>query len=160
MESTQLLDITSDGTTAIRRTDCRAYVSTLAARKIKGFCGTIDENGAYYSEVYPGNASLSESITADYHGRFLIELIQNANDVHPNGRSDGEIEVAFDRASGEYGTLFVANRGASFSQKNVNALCDMGLSSKPPGESIGNKGLGFRSVHHITDSPLIYSQTE
>jgi hypothetical protein len=25
----------------------------------------------------------------------------------------------------------------------------MGLSSKPPGESIGNKGLGFRSVLHI-----------
>jgi Domain of unknown function (DUF3883) len=155
-----LLDITSDGTTTINKADYRLYVNTLAARKIKGFCGTIDGNGAYYSEVYPGNASLAESITADYHGRFLIELIQNANDVHPNSRSDGEIEAVFDRTLGEYGTLFIANRGGPFSQENVNALCDMGLSSKPPGESIGNKGLGFRSVHHITDRPLIYSQSE
>ena len=127
-------------------------------RKIKGFCGTIDEHGAYYSEVYRGNASLTDSITADYHGRFLIELIQNANDVHPDSRSDGEIEVMFDQREGEHGTLFIANRGTPFSQKNVDALCDMGLSSKPPGQSIGNKGLGFRSVHHITDTPLIFSQ--
>lgn len=138
----------------------REYIDTLAVRKVKGFCGTIDDEGAYYSEVYAGNASLADSITADYHGRFLIELIQNANDVHPDDRFDGEIEILFDKTSGEFGTLNIANRGAAFSKKNVNALCDMGLSSKPPGESIGNKGLGFRSVHHITDRPLIYSQLE
>jgi hypothetical protein len=144
----------------VEEQDYRSYIETLAARKIKGFCGTIDDDGTYYSEVYAGNASLSDSITSDYHGRFLIELIQNANDVHSDVRSDGEIEIVFDRASGDYGTLYIANRGAPFSQKNVNALCDMGLSSKPPGESIGNKGLGFRSVHHITDAPHIYSQAE
>ena len=112
----------------------RPFIEWVATRKIKGFCGTIDEAGDYYSEVYAGNASLSESITADYHGRFLIELIQNAYDVHPRDRSDGEIEVVLDIRAGAYGTLYVANRGAGFSTKDVNALCDMGLSSKPPGE--------------------------
>jgi hypothetical protein len=159
-QTTQSVTFTSDEVIATQKPDYRCYLATLATRKIKGFCGTIDEEGAYYSEVYPGNASLADSITADYHGRFLIELIQNANDAQPEGRSDGEIEVVFDQMSGEHGTLYIANRGAAFSQRDVNALCDMGLSSKPPGESIGNKGLGFRSVHHITDKPLIYSQAE
>jgi hypothetical protein len=129
----------------------RTVVENMALRKIKGFCGTIDEQGDYYSKVYAGNVSLTASITADYQGRFLIELIQNAYDAHPQDRSDGEIEVVLDTNASKYGTLYVANRGAGFSTKNVDALCDMGLSSKPPGESIGNKGLGFRSVHHVTD---------
>lgn len=138
--------------------DSRGFIEWLARRKIAGFTGTIDENGQYLSEIYAGSASMSDSITADYHGRFLIELIQNANDVHPDDRLDGEIEVVFDQRDGDAGTLYVANRGAPFSERNVRALCDMGLSSKPPGESIGNKGLGFRSVNHITDAPRVFSQ--
>lgn len=138
---------------------CQNYIAELARRKIRGFIGTIDENGTYLSNVYAGSASLAESITADYHGRFLIELLQNAHDVHPEERGDGRIEVLLDLGTGEFGTLYVANMGNPFSTKNVDALCDMGLSSKPPGEAIGNKGLGFRSVHHISDRPLIYSQT-
>jgi hypothetical protein len=136
----------------------QGFIHTTAKRKVKGFCGTIDEEGNYYSEVYAGNVSLAESITADYHARFIIELVQNAYDAHPPLRADGEIEVLLDQEAGDHGILYVANRGAGFSKKNVNALCDMGLSSKPPGESIGNKGLGFRSVLHITDAPLIFSQ--
>jgi hypothetical protein len=88
----------TDDLAIISQADYRAYIERLATRKIKGFCGTIDENGAYYSEVYAGNASLTDSITADYHGRFLIELIQNANDVHPHTRGDCEIEIIFDQA--------------------------------------------------------------
>lgn len=136
----------------------REFIETLAERKIKGFCGTIDDDGNYFDKVYAGSASLTESVTADYRGRFLIELVQNAYDVHPHDRVDGEIKVCLDLEEGAYGTLYVANRGAGFSKANVDALCDIGLSSKPPGESIGNKGLGFRSVLHITDAPLIFSQ--
>lgn len=138
----------------------RAYVDKVAAGKISAFIGTIDEDGEYKSRVYAGSASMGESIAADYHGRFLIELIQNANDVHPDEQTDGEIEIVFDKRGGQGGTLYIANRGAPFARKNVDALCEMGLSSKPPGESIGNKGLGFRSVHHITDVPRIYSQAQ
>jgi len=54
---------TPDDLAIISQADYRAYIERLATRKIKGFCGTIDENGAYYSEVYAGNASLTESIT-------------------------------------------------------------------------------------------------
>lgn len=139
-------------------TDSKAFIETLARRKTQGFCGTIDEEGNYLDKVYAGNVSLAQSITADYHGRFLIELIQNAYDAHPHGPGNGEVEVLLDLDAGEHGILYVANRGSPFTSKNVDALFDMGLSSKPPGESIGNKGLGFRSVLHITDKPLIFSQ--
>lgn len=138
--------------------DHREIIEEVARRKVAGFTGTIDADGEYYSQIYPGSASMGESIASDYHGRFLIELIQNANDVHPADESDGEIEVVLDLGEGPFGVLYVANRGTPFLAKNVNALCDMGLSSKPPGESIGNKGLGFRSVHHITDAPRVYSR--
>jgi len=52
---------------------------------------------------------------------------------------------------GEYGVLYVANGGQPFKLRNVEALCDVGLSDKELGHWIGNKGLGFRSVAFITD---------
>ena len=39
--------------------------------------------------------------------------------------------------------LYVANFGKPFAHDNVVALSRIGMSTKPPGESIGNKGLGF-----------------
>ncbi len=134
------------------------YIKELASRKIQAFQGTIDEHGEYLDPVYQSNRSLAESIASDYRDRFLIELIQNAYDAQPIGTPDGEIQITLDRRRGEHGTLFVANRGSPFSGKDVKALCDIGLSQKPLGEAIGNKGLGFRSVVQVTDTPRIYSQ--
>jgi hypothetical protein len=42
----------------------------------------------------------------------------------------------------------------------VDALCDIALSDKPIGQTVGNKGLGFRSVSYITDDPQIFSQSD
>ncbi|WP_397586958.1 sacsin N-terminal ATP-binding-like domain-containing protein [Sphingobium fuliginis] len=136
----------------------RAHIERIASRKIKGFCGTIDEDGVYYDPVHKQNQSLSQHIIADYHGRFLIELIQNGHDAHDRARRDGEIAVLLAGDEGDSGTLYVANRGQPFASRNVDALCEMGLSSKPPGEAVGNKGLGFRSVRHVSDIPQIYSR--
>lgn len=137
----------------------REYVKELAARKIRGFRGTIDERGEYLDDVYQSNAKLTANIASDYRDRFLIELIQNAYDAHPAGTRDGRIEIILDMRVGRNGTLFVVNKGRPFAEGNVKDLCDIGLSRKPLGESIGNKGLGFRSVVQITDTPSIYSQS-
>jgi hypothetical protein len=136
----------------------RAHVERIATRKITGFLGTIDEDGEYYDPVHKQNQSLSQHIIADYHGRFLIELIQNSHDAHDRSRKDGEIAMLLASDEGTSGSLYVANRGQPFGPKNVDALCEMGLSSKPPGEAVGNKGLGFRSVRHVTDEPQIFSR--
>ncbi len=136
----------------------KAFLEDWARRKIRGFEGTIDEHGQYLSKIYSTAKSISEQVAADYHGRFLIELIQNAHDVHPEDQKDGRIEILFDASAGTNGVLYVANGGAPFARSNVEALSDLGLSSKPPGQAIGNKGLGFRSVRHICDAPEVYSQ--
>ncbi len=136
----------------------RAHVERIATRKIAGFLGTIDDDGEYYDPVHKQNQSLSQHIIADYHGRFLIEMIQNGHDAHDRERRDGEIAILLASDEGESGTLYVANRGRPFGPKNVDALCEMGLSSKPPGEAVGNKGLGFRSVRHVTDAPQVFSR--
>lgn len=138
--------------------DPRARITYIALRKIKGFCGTADPSGNYYDKVFKQNQSLSGQVTADYHGRFLIELIQNGHNAHPRDEIGGEIEVILAGDEGEAGVLYVANRGRPFGPANVDALCEMGLSSKPPGEAIGNKGLGFRSVGHVTGRPEIHSR--
>ncbi|QIO48174.1 DUF3883 domain-containing protein (plasmid) [Rhizobium leguminosarum bv. trifolii] len=134
-------------------------IDRIADGKVQAFAGTININaGVYLDDVYAQNKSVAEHTAADYHGRFLIELVQNANDVHERGRHDGQIEVVLVEDEGDFGTLYVANFGKPFTHDNVVALSRIGMSTKPPGESIGNKGLGFRSVSHVCDAPEIYSQ--
>lgn len=134
-------------------------IDRIADGKLQAFGGTINiAAGVYLDDVYAQNKSVAEHTAADYHGRFLIELIQNANDAHERGQHDGQIEVLLVEDEGDFGTLYVANFGKPFTHDNVVALSRIGMSTKPPGESIGNKGLGFRSVSHVCDAPEIYSQ--
>lgn len=134
-------------------------IDRIADGKLQAFTGTINiTTGVYLDDVYAQNKSVAEHTAADYHGRFLIELIQNANDVHERGQRNGQIEVLLVEDEGNFGTLYVANFGRPFTHDNVVALSRIGMSTKPPGESIGNKGLGFRSVSHVCDAPEIYSQ--
>ena len=139
--------------------DARRFIEKIALNRRRVFEATIDSTtGEYLDDPYAQNKSLSEHVAADYHGRCLIELIQNGNDAHPRERSDGEIEVLL-ADEGPFGTVYVANRGLPFSEEQADALSRIGKSSKPPGEAIGNKGLGFRSVSHVCDAPEIYSQS-
>jgi hypothetical protein len=124
--------------------DPQRSIQELAAGKARAFAGTIDATtGEYLDDVYAQNKSLSEHVAADYHGRFLIELIQNGNDAHERNQRDGEIEVLLAPDEGAFGTLYLANRGRPFSYPNVVALVSIGMSSKPPGESIGTRDWDF-----------------
>ena len=114
-------------------------------------------NGRGKTRIHEGARNLSLNVSDDYGNRFLVELIQNAHDAHPSGSQDGEIAVVFDPTECEYGCLYVANRGNGFSRDNFLAITNIALSSKPVNESIGNKGLGFRSVLQICQWPEIYS---
>lgn len=109
------------------------------------------------TRVHQGARNLSLNVSDDYGNRFLIELIQNAHDAHPADRCDGEISIVLDPEEGAHGCLYVANRGEEFKHKNFESITNIALSSKPVNESIGNKGLGFRSVLQICRWPEIYS---
>lgn len=94
----------------------------------------------------------------EYHGRFLIELLQNAADASRGGASvPGDSRVAV-RISEEGPALLVANNGFPMSAEVViNSLGQIGASTKPVGEAIGHKGIGFKSVLELTHAPEIYS---
>lgn len=98
-------------------------------------------------------------ISADYHGRTVIELIQNAHDAHPKDRRDGQIIVLLDETEGEHGVLYVANGGQPLAKSNFDAMVNVAISSKPPSDGIGNKGVGFKSVLHFSSCPEVYSRS-
>ncbi len=98
-----------------------------------------------------GNESENQS---NYHGRFIYELVQNADDVLDEQKNQrARFELYDDR-------LYMAHTGAPFTEENVRALCILGKSSKSDEHAtIGQKGRGFTSVLEITNSPVAYSTT-
>jgi hypothetical protein len=101
-------------------------------------------------------SALLRQMQREYEGRFLYELIQNAYDAQPTD-GDGDIVVLLDLDEGDHGVLYVANTGMPFTQKNFEAICDLAQSDKAPDVSIGNKGVGFKSVIQVCQWPEIYS---
>lgn len=119
----------------------------------------LSEARSFVDEIIAGTdkyrqlQSLSEQLPHDYHGRFLVELIQNAHDASDGG----ECRIVFDESIGIVPCLYVANQGSPFDDSNFSHLCKMALSDKDPEKEIGSKGLGFRSVLQICTAPMVFS---
>lgn len=93
-----------------------------------------------------------------YAKRVLRELIQNAFDG-ASGASEPRIILRLDLRSESFGTLYVANNGNGFTRDNVDAVVSPAMSNKSPGNFIGHKGLGFRSVELLSDDVQIFSMS-
>jgi hypothetical protein len=121
-----------------------------------------DHIGAYLDTRDRWNAAsslkaLADAAAREYEDRFLIELIQNGYDAHDPDKHDGRIAIRLDRDEGPYGTVYVANGGAPFTESNFDRICEIAQSDKRPGESVGHKGVGFKSVLRVCAWPEIYS---
>eukprot|EP01079_Euglenida_sp_SAG-EU17-18_P007918 gene7918-1413_t len=93
-----------------------------------------------------------ELYTQDSH--FVLELLQNADDnSYP---ADCVPTLHFVLGSD---CLFVLNNEVGFSAADLKSVCSVGQSTKDraAGSHIGNKGIGFKSVFRITDTPEIHS---
>jgi hypothetical protein len=101
--------------------------------------------------------ALTGQLTQEYEDRFLVEMVQNAYDAQASEARDGRVHVRLDESADAGAVLFVANTGRPFADPNFDALTNVAQSSKPPGEGIGNKGIGFKSVIQVCESPEIYS---
>lgn len=102
-------------------------------------------------------ASVEQMLSAEYGGRFLLELLQNAGDAFRKKKGSAVDGVV--RIHRTADALIVANIGKPIGVETLlQSLTQVGASDKPIGEGIGHKGLGFRSVLEISDSPEIYSQ--
>lgn len=135
------------------------HIVDSTSAKVRVFLTEIAEGVSNYKSLH----SLTQQVEHQYHGRFLIELIQNAHDalieVSPsNGVSRIAISLLDDDS--EFGSLYIANDGLPFSASNFTGLSQLGQSDKDPQKSIGNKGIGFRSVLEVSSNPEIYSRSE
>lgn len=135
-------------------------VRSLAADRIEAFRGQLREDNTFLDSVYQSARQVSGEIGRDYGDRFLYELVQNAYDAQGGMGNGGEIDIVLDSDDGPHGTLYVANRGTPFTARNLKALCSLASSDKLPGQVVGNKGVGFRSVLHVTEDPRVFSQSK
>lgn len=122
---------------------------SLCYDRLKSILGQIAVGETDYQEV----ANLAEHIGVDYHGRFLVELLQNAEDQTTKaGLSDGlAIIVRTDAFVG------VLNQGLPFDDPGVRSITSAGISPKNVEEAIGNKGVGFKAVFQVSHTPEIFS---
>lgn len=95
-----------------------------------------------------------KSAARDYHGRELLELIQNADDAGAEQEENNRILIELDDQ-----VLYVANTGKPFSPAGIKSLMVSDNSPKQLSRTrfIGYKGLGFRSILGWASEIAIFS---
>jgi hypothetical protein len=117
--------------------------------RVGAILGIVQAGGTEHREV----ASMAAQVGADYHGRFIVELLQNASD---QATEAGLCESCVTIIRTAQFVAF-ANEGIEFKEKGLRSITSLGLSTKRPQDAIGNKGVGFKSVFQVSESPEIYS---
>lgn len=94
-------------------------------------------------------ANLERYVAETYSARSFIELLQNADDA---GASRFLIMQDGDR-------LICANDGRPFSRSDFYSLCRSASSDKKRGQSIGYRGIGFKSVVGMVSEVHLLSES-
>lgn len=107
-------------------------------------------------------ARAEDSVRREYRGRYLFELLQNASDAIVDGIIEHGDEAGYPRWNSvrfelTQRSLLVANFGMSFGPDNIRAICRLHTTTKSASKQIGHKGIGFKSVLEITETPEVYS---
>lgn len=151
------------GTAPVTRNEIRAVFSTHY-----GYFDDKDGEIAHQQQLG------ETAIRREYSGRVVFELLQNALD-----RAEDTVVVRLvetDSTETNY-QLIVANDGPpvhvdpnyayhkppdagsrATRRPDFNALCSLHTSNKSPEESIGTKGIGFRSVFSLDTHVRVWSQ--
>jgi hypothetical protein len=125
-----------------------------SAQELAAAVDTLHQEGINMGEVGLTYAYETEGyIQQAYEGRSLFELIQNARDASQQKGEAGHIWFRL-----EDGVLTVANTGVPFTVGGIKAISRVGESTKHSAETIGFKGIGFKSVRQLTDRPRIVTQ--
>ncbi|MXZ79850.1 MAG: hypothetical protein F4Z15_00415 [Gammaproteobacteria bacterium] len=139
---------------SISRQSGDKLIVTQAQRQVQTFFDELKNGTQNYRTI----ASLDAQIAQAYRGRCVMELLQNAHDALEQAPLGDRQQVSFVMRTGPEPALLVANTGVPFRHENFIGLCQLGQSPKDPNESVGNKGLGFRSVLEVATSPEIWSR--
>lgn len=85
---------------------------------------------------------------------FLLELVQNADDNEYHFGTTPELSFVLSESQ-----LTLINNEMGFTEANVDAICNVGASSKAASKDrhIGEKGIGFKAVFSVSNAPEIHS---
>lgn len=114
-----------------------------------------------YRDDFKRENNIENETVREYHGREILELLQNADDAYtlflkknPAISMKDDVSVLFEYKDG---TLRVSNKGEPFDLDSIKSLCQGNNSTKDRGEFIGNKGIGFRALLNWSDDIKITS---
>ena len=133
----------------------RAQIVRHAQSQIRTFFDEIKNGTRNYQTV----ASLDAQIAQEYRGRCILELLQNAHDALAKAMPGDRRRISFVLTTDPEPMLLVGNSGLPFHHEDFKGICQLAQSPKDPNESVGNKGLGFRSVLEVSGRPEIWSTT-
>lgn len=137
----------------------REIIERIRRKKFAvGLHTTDDEWLEYAQETREMMHRAVEQLSQDLYSKemhFVLELIQNADDnEYPDGVEPTLhfiIEPSF---------ILIRNNEIGFNERNVQAICDVGKSTKDRKATrgyIGEKGIGFKSVFRVSPEPHIFS---
>ena len=128
-------------------------IADQARRELQTFFDELKNGTTQYRTV----ASLGAQIAKEYRGRCILELLQNAHDALADPKPDDPRRISFVLNADPDPVLLVGNTGHPFCREDFQGICKLAQSPKDPNKSIGNKGLGFRSVLEVSGCPEIWS---
>ena len=140
----------SDGSPSRRAGD--EIIVAQAQRQVQTFFDELKNGTRNYRTV----ASLDAQIAQEYRGRCILELLQNAHDALAHPDPDEARRISFVLSTDPEPVLSVGNSGRPFREEDFDGICQLAQSPKDPNESVGNKGLGFRSVLEVSSRPEIW----
>lgn len=114
---------------------------------IKQVSGSFLEEAFASPRMLEDLAAMEKYMSESYDGRTFIELLQNADDAGAKRVCVSEIDNA----------VIVANDGRPFDENDIMSICRSGASNKRRGNSIGYRGVGFKSATVISTEIVIYS---
>lgn len=143
--------MTIDRSTSREVGDC--LILDKAHGQIQSFFDELKNNTRNYRTI----SSLDGQIAQAYRGRCILELLQNAHDALETTGPDDPKQISFVLRTTPEPVLLVGNSGRPFRSTDFEGICQLGQSPKDPNKSVGNKGLGFRSVLEVSSRPEIWS---
>lgn len=124
------------------------FLTSARRSRIRVLLAILVEGGREIEEI----GRMNDQIRLDYHGRFLIELVQNAVDpALKAGVRHARILIVRTATA-----LAVLNQGAAFDADGLTSIISLALSAKKPDEAIGNKGVGFKSVFEVAEAAEVF----
>ncbi|MEC3909462.1 hypothetical protein U5A82_02930 [Sphingobium sp. CR2-8] len=134
-----------------------SYTPTTAAQWESWISEQISATAAGYlakPDWLTGHHNGEASISGDYAGRELLELVQNTADAAAEIGGHGRVRIEICEDG-----LCVANTGMPFRAGGIRSLMTAHTSDKPTRRTpmIGAKGLGFRSLLNWSTEPFVTS---